>query len=589
MKRSTFFLFAMLFLRSLFAQKDSIPLLPEPYEHDRAYQRYYELKDTFDFVLEPILTPYYHANTISDGNIAYDYYDINKHKEVLLPKVEGRVIVFVHDTSCEIEDHPSIPSKSILNELGQNFTNEAGCPDKHSHSTLVSGNIVAHNLDFNLGLAGDLALIQNVAVVPNKVMTSQGAGMMSWVSKSLYHAIELGEKLKDAEPDINIIHNLSLGASQADAETEAAIQAARDAGQLVFVASGNDGRNDISSPADAPAANAIGALTVSQTGTAELSWYSNYGKEQFVTAVGSNTLSTAPGGLYQYWSGTSSATPNAAALAAWAWCIYPSATANQIERAMTLWSTDLGNAGFDEKYGYGTPDMSKYLQIDPRTLPDTPLNEEEPDEPETPTRENRNITYLIKDVRANWARQGENFDVVDLAFSITVQTDLYDADISDQLFFEIYDYFGRSALVLKPEWGYVDATKWWPKFLEYHFADNFPYKIKVNYATGTWGNHTCYTEQFGYDGQIKKLWKAKPATVNVETLTDKFSYIFDVTTEVSKPTHLVGYPYSTVRRNYKFKVHPYEFYNKGADLIIKERLGDVKYEGSYNNKLYSNK
>ena len=62
---------------------------------------------------------------------------------------------------------------------------------------------------------------------------------------------------------------------------------------------------------------------------------------------------TAPASGYEYYDGTSMATPHVSAVAALVWSSNPTATNVQIRNALTATSQDLGTAGRDTSYGYG--------------------------------------------------------------------------------------------------------------------------------------------------------------------------------------------------------------------------------------------
>ena len=106
----------------------------------------------------------------------------------------------------------------------------------------------------------------------NKVLTSQGAGQMLWVKNSIIEGTDYGVEWSQ-QTGGNVIHSYTLGSSQPSAEVEQAIDYAREHNQLVYAASGNNGMNNISSPADAPWANAVGAIGHND----ELALFSNYG------------------------------------------------------------------------------------------------------------------------------------------------------------------------------------------------------------------------------------------------------------------------------------------------------------------------
>lgn len=70
------------------------------------------------------------------------------------------------------------------------------------------------------------------------------------------------------------------------------------------------------------------------------------------TATVSSTLYTNVSG-YEYYDGTSMATPHASAVAALVWSAVPTATNAEIRAALTSTAEDLGAAGRDVYYGYG--------------------------------------------------------------------------------------------------------------------------------------------------------------------------------------------------------------------------------------------
>ncbi|MDI1442670.1 S8 family serine peptidase [Polyangium sp. 6x1] len=66
-----------------------------------------------------------------------------------------------------------------------------------------------------------------------------------------------------------------------------------------------------------------------------------------------NTVRNVPGTGYEWWSGTSMATPHVSAVAALLWSQKPSATNGAIRNAINSTALDLGTAGRDSSFGYG--------------------------------------------------------------------------------------------------------------------------------------------------------------------------------------------------------------------------------------------
>lgn len=111
-----------------------------------------------------------------------------------------------------------------------------------------------------------------------------------------------------------VVSNNSWGGTLDSRVIYNAIAYAGDKGQLFVVAAGNEGINNDSSsrrsyPASYDLPNVIAVASASNAG--RLSYYSNYGASSVdLAAPGENVLSTLPGNLYGYESGTSMAAPH---------------------------------------------------------------------------------------------------------------------------------------------------------------------------------------------------------------------------------------------------------------------------------------
>ena len=66
-----------------------------------------------------------------------------------------------------------------------------------------------------------------------------------------------------------------------------------------------------------------------------------------------NTVRHVPGTGYEWWNGTSMATPHVSAVAALLWSQRPTATNAEIRNAINTSALDLGTAGRDTSFGYG--------------------------------------------------------------------------------------------------------------------------------------------------------------------------------------------------------------------------------------------
>jgi subtilisin family serine protease len=96
--------------------------------------------------------------------------------------------------------------------------------------------------------------------------------------------------------------------------------------------------------------------------------------EQLVTMAGKEMTATNVPDDYQYLSGTSMATPHVVGTAALVWTLAPNLSAQDIRLALKLSAFDLGDAGYDFKFGYGRIDAvaaAKYVAPNLFGLPPT--------------------------------------------------------------------------------------------------------------------------------------------------------------------------------------------------------------------------
>ncbi|MCB0162994.1 MAG: S8 family serine peptidase [Anaerolineae bacterium] len=262
------------------------------------------------------------------------------------------VNVAVLDTGVDLA-HPDLASKVVA----QHCFNRGSCPsgatdegdsaqDENGHGTHVSGIIVSQGSQSPRGIAPDAGL---VAV---RVLGSSGVGFSSDVIAGIDWVVA-----NQASLNVTAI-NLSLGGGayegvcdQADANTmlyAAATTAARNAGIAVFAASGNGAEaNKMTTPACVSSVIAVG--NVYDTASGSFNWgscldelvtadqvacSSNSSAELDLLAPGVLISSTNLGGGQSTKSGTSMATPHAAAVAALLAQANPSLTAADIETVL---------------------------------------------------------------------------------------------------------------------------------------------------------------------------------------------------------------------------------------------------------------
>jgi subtilisin family serine protease len=178
---------------------------------------------------------------------------------------------------------------------------DADADDPGGHGTHVAG-IIAAASGNGLGGAGVAPAARILAV---RVLDTDNRGSAADVAAGVDAAVAAGAD----------VINLSMTWEQAGehvAPVTAAIGRAADAGALVVVAAGNDGRERCDEPVLPRRALCVGALTA----TRELADSSNHGHGLGIVAPGEDLVSTWRGGAYRSMSGTSQAAAMTSGVAA---------------------------------------------------------------------------------------------------------------------------------------------------------------------------------------------------------------------------------------------------------------------------------
>ena len=247
-----------------------------------------------------------------------------------------RVIVAVVDTGVELS-HPMLSGRLVD---GYDFNEGDYIPnDENGHGTHVSGTIV----DCTPGL--------NVMIMPIRVMDAKGSGYFSTIALGIRYAAENGAS----------VINMSFGGPGDDPYGDEAIALALQNGATPVAAAGNEAENNDEvylSPA-----NNEECITVAAAGQdMSNAWFSNYGSAVDLAAPGVDILSAVLDQKYDYYSGTSMATPHVAAAAAMLLCDNPGLSPAAVSSMLRNAATDLGPTGWDPHYGAGFLNLDPFIQ-----------------------------------------------------------------------------------------------------------------------------------------------------------------------------------------------------------------------------------
>ncbi len=211
-----------------------------------------------------------------------------------------------------------------------------------THGTRVAG-VLGATGNNTVGIAG---VNWHAKILPLQAIDDNGYGDSYTVGEAIYYAADQGAD----------IISLSLGTGSTDPYLRTAILYALDKGSIIVAASGNDGCNCISYPANYPEVIAVGAIAPDGNPAA----FSNYGSELDILAPGQSMMAPTYSSVnqtsaYSTSSGTSFATPFVAGIIGLARSSQPSATWEEItgalfensdRRTLTLTSPRSNTLGF---------------------------------------------------------------------------------------------------------------------------------------------------------------------------------------------------------------------------------------------------
>jgi subtilisin family serine protease len=242
------------------------------------------------------------------------------------------VVVAVLDTGVDAA-HPDLQGALVAGRDVVN--NDADPSDDQGHGTFVAG-VVGARSNNSIGVA---SYCWRCSIMSVKVLGSDGAGSLSNVTSGVVWATDHGAR----------VVNMSLGGTSASSTLASAVKYAHDRGVVLVASAGNYGTSTKVYPAAYP--EVLGVAGTDSTD--KLYSWSSFGSWVSVAAPGFN-WSTARGGGYGEFAGTSSAAPVVAGIAGLAAAFSPAATNAQIESAIKGAATPIGtvvSAGRVDTYG----------------------------------------------------------------------------------------------------------------------------------------------------------------------------------------------------------------------------------------------
>lgn len=228
--------------------------------------------------------------------------------------------------------------------------------DFEGHGTHVAG-VVGQETNNGVGVAG---IAYGANILPVKVLNILGVGLDNWIISGIRWATDHGAD----------VINLSLGSFNNSKALEDAVNYAYENGVTVVAAAGNSGDGEVMYPAAYENCIAVGAVDYDKV----LTDYSNYGDTLDLVAPGgdNNVDLNGDGNVdgilqenfgflgfnwgYWYYTGTSFSSPHVAGVAALVKSIHPDYGPDEIKQVLQDTAQDLGDPGWDERYGHGLVD-----------------------------------------------------------------------------------------------------------------------------------------------------------------------------------------------------------------------------------------
>jgi serine protease len=235
-------------------------------------------------LIEPDLERHAFADTVVPGQQTTAYGINSVNAPAVWPVTRGKSLAngpVIHVAIIDTGIAYNNPELAGAFKGGFNFVGNNGDPlDDNGHGTHVAGIIAA--ADNGAGVVG---VASDVDIYSFKVLDACGSGRNSNIIAAVDRVIQMKKDLGG-----NWIINMSLGSDEPSVTEETEMQAAHDAGILIFAASGNSyaGADGVAFPAGYSTVESVGAID----STNKVASFSQRGVDLKVVAPGVSVLST---------------------------------------------------------------------------------------------------------------------------------------------------------------------------------------------------------------------------------------------------------------------------------------------------------
>ena len=416
-----------------------------------------------------------------------------------------KVVIKVCDTGAKF-NHVDL-TKGILQ--GSNYTWWSQDPDIQGHSTHVTGIIGGEKG----GVCWDLINKGLINIKPVKILDDNGNGYFSWLSSAVSK-----ERFEDSSlinSKTGVVYNFSLGGgTEKVLFVEEELRKSTGIGVVFVAATGNSSKS-----VEYPGNSVFTVATAALQKSLQLASFSNFGPEVTTAMPGVDILSTYPNNRYASFSGTSMATPFAAAAIAVAMSKWGMMNSNEVNKYLSKISTDLGAVGKDNLYGWGISYIKTILDVPPegRTPPPPPVPvvpppppvPVAPPPPQWPKRilklnfgvfnmkwkENSEKTVLISGSGGSNTLNTLNINnlILEIEFSDNV------GKISEEIKKFLGNFFSKNYLSVKTPADFGTALKGVGYFLNVDLNQNFNGKFKINVIEISGGENNVFTKMLKED------------------------------------------------------------------------------------------